>query len=114
MAAEVEVGFMPDNTSKVLQRLGKMDYVKPVRGPKGGFVLGKPSKKINMLEIYELIDGPIAVEQCLLGTYICGGDKCILGNLLYDINIKVKKYLDKTKISDLIPVCRNLESKEKK
>lgn len=98
--------------SKVLQRLHKSNLVKPVRGPKGGFVLSKPPNKISLLEIYECIDGKLSIDQCLLGSYICGGDICIIGDLFLNMNTQLKKYLSETKISNLTSMCKGVEHNE--
>ena len=72
--------------SKVLQRLAKIGLVRSHRGPKGGFVLGKASDKITLLEVYEAIDGPLLSSKCLFNTPICSGEHCIFGDLLESIS----------------------------
>ena len=79
--------------SKVLQRLARVGLVKSTRGPKGGFMLGKPAGDIVLLDVYESIEGPFAPSKCLLGAPICGGDNCILGGLLETVNKQIKEYL---------------------
>jgi Rrf2 family protein len=68
--------------SKVLQRLTRAGLVEAVRGPRGGFQLGKPAKEITILEIYESIEGPLQERKCLLRKPICNGKCCIIGDLL--------------------------------
>ncbi len=79
--------------SKVLQRLSRAGLVKSVRGPKGGFFLAKKSSEITLLEVYEALEGPIGGNNCLLGDPVCKLDNCILGNIVSEINEKVKQYL---------------------
>ncbi len=91
--------------SKVLQRLGRVGLVNATRGPNGGFMVEKDPNGVTLLEVYEAIEGPLNSSNCLLGTPICdGGEKCILGNLLEDINKEVKEYLSGTTISELTDV----------
>ena len=93
-----------DHLSKVLQRLAKAGYVDSIRGPKGGFVLGKPGGEVTLLEIYELIEGPVRRTECILGTQACKGNECIFGDLVSKIDEEVKDYLNRTKISDLMGI----------
>ncbi|MEQ8169613.1 MAG: Rrf2 family transcriptional regulator [Candidatus Eremiobacterota bacterium] len=90
-----------DHLSKVLQRLEKEAFIVSVRGPKGGFKIGKNKENVTLLQIYEAIDGPLLATHCLLGNPICDGTKCILGDL-NRINTQVRDYLTGTKIFDLI------------
>ncbi len=86
--------------SKVLQRLTRAGIVRPIRGPKGGFTLGKAPGEITLLEIYEQIEGPLPGSQCLLSSPVCQGENCILGGLLEKVNKEVREYLSNTRLSD--------------
>jgi len=87
--------------SKVLQRLSKTGLVKSIRGPKGGFILGKASDEISLLEIYESIDGQLVSSKCLFGDPFYSADACILGGLLGAIDEQVREYLTGTKLNTL-------------
>ena len=95
-----------DHLHKVLQRLTRAGYVRAERGTKGGFVLAKPAGRIRLLDVYEAMDGPINVRQCLLGSGFCRGDRCVLGKLVRRINREVKDFLARTKAADLADVFR--------
>jgi len=88
--------------AKVLQRLTRVGLVRSTRGPKGGFVLGKPSDSICLLDIYEAVEGPLAATTCLLGRPICGGhDHCMLGGFLESVGEQARRHLAGTRLSDL-------------
>jgi len=90
--------------SKVMQRLAKAGIVTSNRGPKGGFTLAKDPVETRLLDVYEAIEGPLPSGYCLIGSPVCGGDKCILGDLLRNLNNEVRFYLENTRLSDLTEV----------
>jgi len=95
-----------DHLSKVLQRLEKEELIVSVRGPKGGFKIGKNKEDVTLLQIYESIDGPLLPTHCLLDHPVCDGKNCIMGDL-NKINIQVRDYLTNTKLSGLAYVCED-------
>ena len=99
MAKELKVSEA--HLSKVLQRLGRVGLVRSIRGPRGGFTLGKDPRRITLLEVYEAIDGPLGLTGCLFGTPVCSGDSCILGECLIKVYEDVRRYLHRTKLSSL-------------
>ncbi len=87
--------------SKVLQRLARLGLVRSERGPKGGFLLAKQPGEINLLEIYESIEGPLQETHCFKNTRICTEASCIFGGLLGEFNHRVRDYLAATRLPDL-------------
>ena len=51
---------------KILQQMVKANVLRSKRGPRGGFSLAKPSKKITMLEIIEAVEGPLTNQLNLI------------------------------------------------
>jgi Rrf2 family protein len=88
-----QTGFSKNHISKVLQRLVKNDLLKSVRGPSGGFMLKKDPGKINLLNIYESIEGTIEITDCPLSNEICGFDRCVMGNIVNRMTVEFKKFL---------------------
>ncbi len=86
--------------AKVFQRLSKVGFVKSNRGPKGGFMLGKTSDKISLLDLLEAIEGPYFAKHCIFDTPICGKNKCIFSDLLKSVERQFYDYLSETKLSD--------------
>ena len=84
--------------SKVMQRLTHIGLLKSQRGPSGGFLLTKPAEKINLLEIYEAIEGKLPSSVCLLETAACSGEICIISKLLKNVQKEVEKFLRETTI----------------
>ena len=94
------LGASKNHLSKVLKNLEKVGFLKAVRGPKGGFSFAEGQEKLTLLEIYEVIEGPLTPVTCLLKKRICKGHKCIFGNLTA-INKEIIDYFSKTTLLDL-------------
>jgi Rrf2 family protein len=107
------MGVSDNHLSKVMQRLAKAGLVGSKRGPKGGFYLVKPPEKIRLLDIYELIEGPLPQDTCLLEKPICDGTCCLLGNLIADMQRQIRNHLSNTTLKDVtnqLPCELNVET----
>jgi len=96
-----ELNVSEAHLSKVLQRLAKAGLAKSIRGPKGGFTVGKPTDQITLLDVYESIEGPIEPCECLFDVPVCGNKGCILDGLLGTIDRQVRDYLAGAKLNEL-------------
>jgi Rrf2 family nitric oxide-sensitive transcriptional repressor len=96
-----ELGVSEAHLAKVMQRLVRADLVVSRRGPGGGFVLGRPAKQINLLEIFEAIDGTLGDGGCLLGHERCLYGACLFGDLVPRMNREVRELLSKRNLSNL-------------
>lgn len=94
---------------KVLQRLVKAGLIRSIRGPNGGFLLAKRADEITLLDVYEAIEGRIHLGNCLLGDPVCHDKKCILGDLINNVNKKVLDYLSQKDLTQLSEAFRGNE-----
>jgi Rrf2 family protein len=88
--------------SKVLQRLSREGLVRTVRGPSGGAQLAKPAKEITLLKIYEVIEGPLDDNGCLLEDSTCNRESCIFGSVVSSVGRQIRDYMAKTTIHQLV------------
>jgi Rrf2 family protein len=95
-------GSSKHHVAKVLQRLVKDDFLVSNRGPHGGFKLKKPADEMNLLNIYESIEGKIEITDCPMNNPICPFDKCLMGNIINDMTQGFKDYMAGQKLSDYL------------
>lgn len=95
------LGVSEAHLSKVLGRLTRSRLLKSMRGPGGGFILGRPAASIRLLDIYESVEGPLTINDCIMGTKVCCGDNCIFENLIHDLNAEFKDYLERTSLDEV-------------
>jgi len=90
------------HVAKVMQRLVKDGYLVSQRGPAGGFTLKKPPETINMLEIYEAIEGKITITDCPHDHQICPFDKCIFNNVTKRMTEDFVKYMKEETLDNFL------------
>jgi Rrf2 family transcriptional regulator, iron-sulfur cluster assembly transcription factor len=56
---------------KIVQELARSGLVWTTAGPDGGATLARPASGITLLEIFEVMEGPIRLNLCLLGPELC-------------------------------------------
>lgn len=88
--------------SKVLQRLTKEGFIKSVKGPKGGFSIISEYKNISFLEVYEMMEGKIKRQTCLFNSNPNCCEKCIMNNLIDEMNEKLVDFMKNRKITDVL------------
>ncbi|MEJ2745114.1 MAG: Rrf2 family transcriptional regulator, partial [bacterium] len=79
----------------------KGGLVRSVRGPGGGFVLGRSAADISLLDVYESIEGKCEESKCLFDVAVCRGEGCILGDIMERVDGQLRRYLAGTKLASL-------------
>ncbi|MEA1997225.1 MAG: Rrf2 family transcriptional regulator [Gemmatimonadota bacterium] len=87
--------------AKVMQTLARQGFVNSCRGANGGFSFARNPDETSLLEIYEVIEGPLGEENgCLLGSPVCEPGSCMLTGLLKEIEKSFLRELGGKKIGE--------------
>lgn len=92
-------GYSKNHTAKVLQQLTKNKFLRSVRGPRGGFVLGKNADQISLMDIYKSIEGELEESPCKMDCLNCPFERCIFGGLDSKFNEEFKQYMNNKKLA---------------
>ncbi len=87
------------HVAKVFQRLVKEGFVTSSRGPTGGFRLKINPEEINLLQIYETIEGKLSTHHCPLEKPVCPFDLCIFETKIKEMAIDFRDYLESRTLS---------------
>ena len=99
---------------KLMQKLNDAKLVESCMGPKGGYQLRREPAKINILEIIEVIQGPLSFNRCLLAIDACSRQKdCPVSEKLAELQKYVGNYLNGITLDELMR-SRGAKSKDKK
>lgn len=66
----------PKIALKVLRKLNEGGMVRSYKGVQGGYELVKSGDELRIIEIIELIDGPIRISKCLDCEHECSKNPC--------------------------------------
>ena len=89
--------------AKIFQRLSRAGLLHSLRGAKGGFALGRPPGEITMREVIEALEGPVAINRCLLRRGECKEEAgCPLREVWEEAQEGLLGVLERTTIEDLV------------
>ena len=93
----------PPTVSKLLKMLTKQELLHSVRGANGGYRLGRSPEHIDVSEIIEALEGPLAMTECADSRVSSceGEDCCPLRDHWRQINLAVKTALKTITLADL-------------
>ncbi|MBI2712466.1 MAG: Rrf2 family transcriptional regulator, partial [Bdellovibrio sp.] len=90
-----------------LQRLKDTGLIQSEQGAKGGYVLAKDLEEVSLGEFIGMMEGPISVVHCALGTsgtqtQACEyQNKCEMTDIMQSLNSRIETFLKGIKLSEL-------------
>lgn len=77
--------------------------INSTRGPKGGISLAKPPRKIRLLDIIQVLEGPIAPVDCVENPGVCTrAPSCVARDVWTDLAKAMCGVLESTSLQDLV------------
>jgi len=90
--------------SKVMQAMKNAGFVTVTHGNQGGYRLFRPLEEINLLNVTEILVGPVQVAECLEpGNDNCPvGAACTLMAPMHQLNQKIMQLFAATTVHSLV------------
>jgi len=83
--------------------LKKANFIKSVRGPKGGHMLAKPPEAITVGEIVRVLEGGINLSSCIENPEVCDRTKeCLTRGLWEEATKAMYEKLNSATLSKMI------------
>lgn len=103
MASEIATAEnIPINfVRKILESLGKANLVKSFRGAGGGFCLNALPEDISVRLIIEIVEGPMAINQCLTPQSCDNIDICPLNPIWAEAQQAMVDVFERYSLADL-------------
>jgi Rrf2 family protein len=95
-------GLPESYLAKIFQDLAKKGIIHSHRGAKGGFSLARPAGEINLREMIEAIEGPVALCRCLAPWQDCERkEHCAMFPVMARIQQELLEALSRTTLQEL-------------
>ncbi len=87
---------------KIIPKLSESGLIKTYRGNGGGITFNKDPNTITPLEIIQAIEGPLALNKCLIDKAFCSNTRwCSVHTLWCDLLILMRERLSSKSIKQL-------------
>ena len=87
---------------QLFSKLRRAGLVESIRGPGGGYILGRPADSINIAQIITAAEDRLDATQCKVKTDCHGGAPCITHNLWESLNHTIYNHLSSVTLAHLI------------
>ena len=90
---------------QILHKLGKAGLIESVRGPSGGYLLGRKPSELTIGDIVRVLEGPIALSHCLEpgeSGECYQADDCVAKMVWTRVGAKIEEALDSISFEDLL------------
>jgi Rrf2 family protein len=96
-------GIPPHFLSKILRTLVATGLLTSVPGARGGFRLGRPAREITLREVYESVEGPLSLIDCVdrREDFCCFAPVCTQIHIWSGAQQVLSAYLEKVSIGDI-------------
>lgn len=98
-------GLSEKYLSRLIIELRQAGMVESVRGAKGGYHLAKNPKEITLLEIIEVMEGPVGIVNCVYkdNKKFCDRiETCGPREVLAIVNEKIRQVLSESTLQDML------------
>lgn len=103
-----------DHVAKVVSQLGRLGYLRSIRGIGGGIELGQPPEKIRLGEVITAFEGSMHLLECVGRDGVCVIESfCKLKQMLGGAERIMMEYLNEVTLQEVLPTRRQLNRVEK-
>ena len=93
----------PSYLENILLLLKNNNLIRSTRGAHGGFSLTRPPDKINLFEIFMVLEGSLTPVTCLANPMSCQRfERCVTRTVWQELQNASEKVLRNTTIQDLL------------
>jgi Rrf2 family iron-sulfur cluster assembly transcriptional regulator len=87
---------------QLFARLRKQKLVSSVRGPGGGYKLGRSAAEIAIGEVIRAVDESVDATRCKGNSDCQGGQRCLTHSLWQDLSDRISSFLNDITLAELM------------
>ncbi len=109
-----EIAEREEISEKYLEHLMSLlkssGFVRSIRGSKGGYLLARDAREINLREVVDVLEGSLAPVECVTDARVCDrADSCVTRDVWGEIQDVMNEVLESITLQEL---CRRKKDKE--
>lgn len=98
----VRQGISLSYLEQLFARLRKQGLVQSVRGPGGGYQLGREASLISVSAVISAVDESVDATRCQGKSDCQGGVKCLTHSLWTDLSTRIEDFLTNITLGELV------------
>lgn len=99
--------------SRLIIALRRANMVRSIRGAKGGFRLARNPAELTLLDIVEVMEGPVAIVDCVRSPEKCDrNDQCATREIWDNLNSEIRDAMRKVTLADIIENYRKRNAED--
>jgi Rrf2 family iron-sulfur cluster assembly transcriptional regulator len=87
---------------QLFSRLRRQELVQSVRGPGGGYKLGRLPEEIAVGEVIRAVDESVDATRCQGHSDCQGGERCLTHSLWQDLSERISLFLNSITLGELM------------
>ena len=88
---------------QIVNLLKTAGFVRGTRGPKGGYILIRDPADITMLDIIQVLEGPISLVECVDDADFCPRmENCVAHSVWMDVSQVIRGALQKITLAEIL------------
>jgi Rrf2 family cysteine metabolism transcriptional repressor len=100
----------PKYLEQVITPLRTAGLVRSARGSKGGYSLGKPPSEIYLKDVYEVLEGPVCLVDCLRDSRVCQKvSSCVTREIWGEVSEAISEIFRSVTLQDMLERRRQKE-----
>jgi Rrf2 family protein len=106
-------GISQHYLEQIAAQLRRSNFIRSVRGARGGYRLARPMDKISALEVVEALEGSLAPVSCLDDPESCWQTgSCSTEALWKRVDLAMREVLGNTSLKDLVEERKLIEARK--
>lgn len=98
-----QTGCSFDVVAQVMRALGQHELLRSEQGPQGGYSIVRDLQRVSVLELMEMIEGPVSVAKCLHENAQCELQaSCNIQSPIETLNRKLTDFYRDLKVAELL------------
>ncbi len=96
-----QYGIPQQLLAKTLQQMARQQLIEAIQGPNGGYRIEADLSRINLIQFFENLEGPLGMMDCYFDSDCIQMDACNIRMPIQKINANLRDMLSKMTVQEV-------------